>query len=75
MESCNPVFKPLFHTSIPSILKYVLTHIHAHAYARAPVYVREALGMEGMEGIEEQAPMRLSRFHTCSIPHARYGTF
>lgn len=75
MEVAEPLFMRFFHTfhTFHTTITYIHTHTRAHA--RACIYVYERLGMEGMEGMEELLSMRLSGFHTCSIPRVRYGTF
>lgn len=75
MEVAEPLFMRVFHTfhTFHTTITYI--HTHTHTRTRARIYVYEELGMEGMEGMEELLSMRLSGFHTCSIPSVRYGTF
>ena len=61
--------------SIPSILfSHAHTHERAHARARAHACTHINFGLEGMEGMEEQAAIRVCRFHTSSLGMEGYGT-
>lgn len=68
MEGCNPVFKPLFHTSIPSILILIntRTRTRARTHTRAHVCIGGRYGRYGRYGRTSlHAPFRVPYlFHT-----------
>lgn len=74
MEGCKQARARGFHT-FHTFHTFALTYMHrrTHTCAHACTHLY-FLGMEGMEGMEEQANKRLSSFHTLPIRFGRCGT-
>lgn len=74
MESWKQARARGFHT-FHTFHTFALTYMHMRTHTRTRTCVhRYFFGMEGMEGMEQQANKRLSGFHTLWIRFGRCGT-